>query len=195
MHLVAGLCLYGISDGLLLRAGLGVDPWDVLHQGLSRTVGLGVGTWTIVVGAAVLLAWIPLRQRPGVGTVCNVVLIGLVVNATLAEVPALSAIAVRAPMLVGAIVLNGIATGLYIGAGTGPGPRDGIMTGLAGRGYSVRVVRTAIELTVLAAGWALHGNVGLGTVLYALTIGPIVHLTLPAFRVGPQRGEVATASR
>ncbi|MCU4185242.1 hypothetical protein K6U06_12785 [Acidiferrimicrobium sp. IK] len=179
-RLLGGLTLYGISDGFLLRAGLGVDPWDVLHQGLSRSVGLQVGTWTIIVGALVLLVWIPLRQRPGLGTVLNVVLIGLVLNATVAAVPALSALAVRVPVLVGAVALNAVATGLYIGAGLGPGPRDGIMTGLAGRGYSVRMVRAGIELTVLAAGWLLGGNVGVGTVLYAVAIGPIVHFTLPA---------------
>ena len=190
-QLLVGLTLYGISDGLLLRAGLGVDPWDVLHQGLSRTVGLQVGTWTIIVGALVLLGWIPLRQRPGLGTVLNALVIGLVVNATLAEVPPLSAMAGRVPVLVGAVVLNGIATGLYIGAGLGPGPRDGIMTGLAGRGHSLRVVRTGIELTVLVAGWALGGNVGIGTVLYALTIGPIVHLTLPAFGLRPPKDPAA----
>lgn len=188
-QLLAGLALYGISDGLLLRARLGVDPWDVLHQGLSRTVGLQVGTWTIIVGAAVLLVWIPLRQRPGLGTVLNVVMIGLVVNGTLAEVPPLSAVALRGPVLVGAVVLNGIATGLYIGAGLGPGPRDGIMTAVAGRGHSVRVVRTGIELAVLGAGWALGGNVGVGTVFYALAIGPIVHATLPAFALPPHRAE------
>lgn len=185
-QLLAGLALYGISDGLLLRARLGVDPWDVLHQGLSRDVGLQVGTWTVVVGAAVLIGWVPLRQRPGLGTVFNVVVIGLVVNATLAEVPPFSALALRGPVLVGAVLLNGIATGLYIGAGLGPGPRDGIMTALAGRGHSVRVVRTVTELAVLGAGWALGGNVGVGTVLYALTIGPIVHLSLP--RCAVRRG-------
>lgn len=188
-QLLAGLNLYGITDGLLLRARLGVDPWDVLHQGLSGTIGLEVGTWTVIVGAAVLLAWVPLRQRPGLGTLLNVVLIGLVVNVTLAEVPPLSGLAVRGPVLVGAVVLNGIATGLYIGAGLGPGPRDGIMTGLARRGHSVRVVRTELELAVLGAGWALGGNVGVGTLFYALAIGPIVHLTLPALACDRHQAE------
>jgi uncharacterized membrane protein YczE len=149
-QLLVGLVAYGLSDGLLLRAALGVDPWDVLHQGLSRTIGLQVGTWSIIVGAIVLLCWIPLRQRPGVGTVFNVVLIGLMVNFTLDVVPRLTSMAVRCAVLVGAVALNGVATGLYIGAGLGPGPRDGIMTGLAGRGHSVRVVRTGIEVVVLA---------------------------------------------
>ena len=183
VQLLVGLALYGISDGLLLRAGLGVDPWDVLHQGLSRTLSLQVGTWTIIVGAVVLVGWLPLRQRPGTGTVANIVLIGLVVNATLGVVAPMHALGERIPVLVGAVLLNGLATGLYIGAGLGPGPRDGLMTGLARRGHSIRVVRTAIEVTVLVAGWVLGGNVGAGTVLYALSIGPIVHLTLPALDI------------
>ena len=178
--LLAGLALYGFSDGLLVLAGLGLDPWDVLHQGLSRTVGGQVGTWSILVGAVVLLGWLPLRQRPGFGTVCNVVLIGLVLNVTLAVLPAPRALVLRAVVLVVAVVLNGLATGAYIGAGLGPGPRDGLTTGIAARGRSLRVVRTGIELTVLAGGWLLGGDVGVGTVLYALTIGPLTHWTIPA---------------
>lgn len=181
--LLGGLILYGVSDGLLVLAGLGLDPWDVLHQGLSRTVGLRVGTWAIIVGALVLLGWLPLRQRPGLGTICNVVMIGLVINATLAIVPAPRELAVRVVVLVGAVVLNGIATGAYIGAGLGPGPRDGLSTGIAARGVSLRVVRTVVELSVLVAGWLLGGTVGVGTVLYALAIGPITHVTIPALRL------------
>ena len=183
LQLLPGLLLFGFSSGLMLRAALGVDPWDVLHQGLSRSIGLQVGTWAIILGAVVLLGWIPLRQRPGVGTLANVVLVGLVINATLALVPHPHGVLLRAGLLVMSIVLNGIATGLYIGAGLGPGPRDGLMTGFAARGHSIRLVRTGIELTVLVVGWALGGNVGIGTVLYALAIGPIVHLTLPALAI------------
>ncbi|MGI8614925.1 MAG: YczE/YyaS/YitT family protein [Nocardioidaceae bacterium] len=183
--LLAGLVLYGVSDGLLVLAGLGLDPWDVLHQGLSRTVGLQVGTWAIIVGALVLLAWFPLRQRPGLGTVCNVLVIGLVINLTLATVPAPHTVAVRVVVLVGAVALNGVATGAYIGAGLGPGPRDGLSTGIA-RGLSLRLVRTAIEISVLVLGWLLGGTVGVGTLLYALAIGPITHVTIPAFRL-PER--------
>jgi uncharacterized membrane protein YczE len=183
VRLLGGLLLYGISDGLLLLAGLGVDPWDVLHQGLSRRLGLGVGTWVNIVGAIVLLAWIPLRQRPGVGTVLNVLTIGTVVNLVLAWLPAPSALPARFALLAAAIVHNGIATGLYIGAGLGPGPRDGLMTGIAARGHSVRVVRTGIELTVLATGWLLGGSVGIGTVAYAVLIGPIVHVVLPRLQL------------
>ncbi len=181
--LLGGLLLYGISDGLLVLAGLGLDPWDVLHQGLSRTFGLQVGTWAIIVGAVVLLGWVPLRQRVGLGTVCNVAVIGLVINATMAIVPAPHTLIVQIGTLVGAVVLNGIATGAYIGAGLGPGPRDGLSTGIAARGVSLRVVRTVVEVGVLALGWLLGGTVGVGTVVYALAIGPITHITIPALRL------------
>lgn len=195
--LLSGLALYGVSDGLLVQAGLGLDPWDVLHQGLARLTGMQVGTWSIIVGALVLLGWIPLRQRPGVGTACNVVLIGLGINATLALVPAPHALDWQAALLVTAVILNGIATGAYIGAGLGPGPRDGLTTAIAGRGHSIRVVRTTIELGVLAAGWLLGGTVGVGTAVYALAIGPVTHLTIPALRLAdrpkaPQPAAVPT---
>jgi uncharacterized membrane protein YczE len=185
--LLAGLALYGVSDALLVLAGLGLDPWDVLHQGLSRTFGLQVGTWSILVGAAVLLFWIPLGQRPGLGTLCNVVVIGAVINGTLALVPAPHAVTVQVAVLVIAVVLNGIATGAYIGAGLGPGPRDGLTTGIAARGRSLRLVRTAVELTVLALGWLLGGTVGVGTAVYALAIGPITHFTIPALQLRAAR--------
>jgi uncharacterized membrane protein YczE len=181
--LFGGLTLYGVSDAMLVLAGLGLDPWDVLHQGLSRTVGLQVGTWAILVGALVLLAWIPLRQRPGLGTVCNVIAIGSVIDITLAVVPAPHTLAIRAAVLVGGVLLNGVATGAYIGAGLGPGPRDGLTTGIAARGHSLRLVRTGVEVSVLVVGWLLGGTVGVGTVLYALAIGPITHITIPALRL------------
>ena len=181
--LLAGLLLYGFSSGLMLQAGLGQMPWAVLHQGLSRTFGLSIGTWTILVGVLVLLAWIPLRLRPGVGTLGNVLVLGLALDATLALVPAPATLSARVPLLLAGVVLNGVATGAYIGAGLGAGPRDGLSTGLAARGLSLRVVRTSIEVGVLATGWALGGNVGVGTVLYALTIGPLTHRTIPALRL------------
>src|SRR6185437_11918255 len=140
-QLYAGLLLYGISDSMLLLAGLGVDPWDVLHQGLSRRLGLGVGTWVVIVGALVLLLWIPLRQRPGLGTLSNVIVVGLVIDVVLATVPPVHGLAARVIVMVSGVVLNGIATGAYIGAGLGPGPRDGLMTGMAARGHSIRLVR------------------------------------------------------
>jgi uncharacterized membrane protein YczE len=177
--LMVGLTVYGISDAMLVLAGLGLDPWDVLHQGLSRSLGGQVGTWTDIVGVVVLLGWIPLRQKPGVGTVTNVIVIGIVVNICLAVLPRPHSWQLQSAVMVSAVVLNALATGLYIGAGLGPGPRDGLMTGIAARGHSVRVVRTGIELTVLVVGWVLGGTVGIGTVVYALAIGPLVHVTLP----------------
>ncbi len=183
MQLFAGLILFGVSDGMLLLAALGLDPWDVFHQGLSRRLGLGVGTWAIIVGGVVLLAWIPLRQRPGIGTVCNVVVVGGVIDLVVAIVPAPHAIAVRVALLIGGVLLNGVATGAYIGAGLGPGPRDGLMTGWAARGHSIRMVRTTLEVSVLAVGWALGGTVGIGTVVYALSIGPLAHRFIPRFAI------------
>jgi uncharacterized membrane protein YczE len=184
VQLYAGLVLYGISSSLLVLAGLGLDPWDVFHQGLSRTFGLAIGTWAIIVGAAVLLLWIPLRQRPGLGTVSNVVLVGLTMNVVLGHVHAPHAMTLRVACLVCGVFLNGVATGAYIGAGLGPGPRDGLMTGIAARGHSIRLVRTGLELTVLLTGWLLGGTVGVGTVVYALSIGPLAHVFIPLFARG-----------
>jgi uncharacterized membrane protein YczE len=186
-QLFAGLILYGFSDGLLVRANLGLDPWDVFHQGLSRTVGLEIGTWSIIVGAFVLLLWIPLHQRPGVGTVCNIVIVGLILNVTVNEIPAPKVLVVRYAVLAAGVVLNGIATGAYIGAELGPGPRDGLTVGIAARGVSLRLVRTCIEVSVLIAGWLLGGSVGIGTLAYALLIGPITHVTIPAFRLSKKK--------
>lgn len=196
-QLYLGLALYGFSLALLLRSELGLDPWDVLHQGLSRHTDLAVGTWTIIVGVAVLLLWIPLRQRPGIGTVSNAILVGVAMNVTLDVLPPVEALPARWACLIGGIVACGVATGAYIGADLGPGPRDGLMTGLAARGISIRVARTAIELAVLAAGWILGGTVGIGTLLFAVSIGPIAHLTIPALSrtrdaaPEPEAGEVA----
>jgi uncharacterized membrane protein YczE len=183
-QLYGGLVLYGVSSSLLVLAGLGLDPWDVFHQGLSKTFGLAIGTWVIVVGVVVLLLWIPLRQRPGIGTVSNVIVVGGTMDIVLAHVHAPHAMALRISCLVCGVLLNGVATGAYIGAGLGPGPRDGLMTGLAARGHSIRVVRTGLELTVLATGWLLGGTVGVGTVLYALSIGPLAHFFIPLFARG-----------
>ncbi|GHF58627.1 membrane protein [Streptomyces mashuensis] len=175
VHLYAGLVLYGVSVALQLRAGLGLNSWDVFHQGLARHTGLSMGTVVIGVSAAVLLLWVPLRERPGVGTVSNVLLVGLCIDASLRLLPAAHAYAVRVPLLLGGVVLNGVATALYISARFGPGPRDGLMTGLCRRtGRPTRLVRTAIEVVVLAAGFLLGGSVGVGTVLYALAIGPLI---------------------
>jgi uncharacterized membrane protein YczE len=194
-QLYVGLVLYGFSDGLLVLAALGLDPWDVFHQGLARRTGIEIGTWSIIVGAAVLLLWIPLRQWPGLGTASNVIVIGLVVNLTLAEVPVPHDLPMRVLLLVGGVVLNGMATGCYIGAGLGPGPRDGLMTGLvARRGGSIRLIRTGIELTVLAIGWLLGGTVGIGTIVYAAGIGPLAHLFIPLFSRGLKRNAAGSTA-
>jgi uncharacterized membrane protein YczE len=184
VQLYGGLLLYGFSSSLLVLAGLGLDPWDVFHQGLARHTSLAIGTWAILVGVVVLLFWIPLRQRPGIGTVSNVFLVGGTMDLVLGHVHPPHALAPRIACLVCGVFLNGVATGAYIGAGLGPGPRDGLMTGLAARGHSIRVVRTGLEVAVLATGWLLGGTVGVGTVLYALAIGPLAHVFVPLFARG-----------
>jgi len=184
VQLFVGLWLYGATMAMLVRSGLGLDPWDVFHEGLALHVPLTFGQVVIAVGAAVLLLWIPLRQRPGFGTIANVIVIGLAADATLAVLPDAEHLAVGAVLLVGGIVGNGLAGAMYVGAGLGPGPRDGLWTGVVARtGASVRLVRTALEVAVVVAGFALGGTVGLGTVLYALTIGPIVQFFLPWFEM------------
>jgi uncharacterized membrane protein YczE len=173
---------------LFVRSDLGVMPWDVLHQGLARHFGLTIGTWSIIIGALVLLAWIPLRQRPGLGTVSNVVVIGVVIDAALAVLPPVHLLAGRIGLAALGLLLNAVATALYIGARLGPGPRDGLMTGLVRRtGGSVRLVRTGIEVVVVLIGWALGGTLGLATAAYALAIGPLVQVFLPLLTVPEQR--------
>lgn len=182
VQLFIGLTLYGVSMGMLIRANLGLDPWDVFHYGIAQHLPVSFGTVTIIVGAAVLLLWIPLRQVPGLGTIANVIVIGLVTDATLALLERPSAMLLRVLLLGAGIVLNGLAGALYIGSQFGPGPRDGLMTGLVRRtGRSIRLVRTSIEVTVLVVGFVLGGVVGIGTVLYAVLIGPTVQLFLPLF--------------
>lgn len=189
IQLYPGLALYGASSAFLVRADLGLEPWNVLHQGLAKLTGLNMGVVLTLVGAAVLLLWIPLRQRPGLGTVSNVLVIGAAMDATLAVLPDARALAVRIPLLVAGVVLNGAATGLYIAADFGPGPRDGLMTGLHRRtGRSIRLIRTAVEITVVAFGFVLGGTLGVGTVLYALSIGPLAQLFLRMFAVPSASG-------
>jgi uncharacterized membrane protein YczE len=184
VQLYAGLVLYAVSMALQVRAGLGLDPWDVFHQGVADRTGLSFGTVVILTGAAVLLAWIPLRQRPGIGTISNVFVIGIAVDAALAVLPDAGSAPVAWTMLLAGVGLNGVASGAYIGAGLGPGPRDGLMTGLVGRtGGSVRIIRTTIEVSVLAVGAVLGGTVGPGTLIYALSIGPLIHMLLPRLTV------------
>ena len=185
-QLYIGLLLYGLAAALQVRSELGLDPWDVFHQGLSGHLGLAIGTVVIVVGVAVLVLWIPLRQWPGLGTISNAILIGLSMNWSLALLPHGGPLGWRIAEMVLGIGLCGVATGMYIGAAFGPGPRDGLMTGLARRtGKSIRLVRTGIEITVLAVGWILGGTVGIGTVLYAASIGPLAQIFLPIFEVEP----------
>ena len=180
VQLYVGLALYGVSMALLVRSRLGVMPWDVLHQGLARNLGWSLGTVTIVVGALVLLAWFPLRQRPGVGTISNVLVIGLAVDGALAVLPAPAAWTWRVGFVAAGVLLNAVATAAYIGVHLGPGPRDGLMTGLVRRtGSSVGLVRTSIEVAVVASGWLLGGTLGVATVVYALAIGPLVQVLLP----------------
>jgi uncharacterized membrane protein YczE len=184
LQLYAGLILYGASMGLQIRAGLGLDPWDVFHQGVSDKTGLSFGTIVIITGALVLLAWIPLRQKPGIGTVSNVFVIGFAVDATLALMPDVEMLGAQLSLLATSVILNAIAGAAYIGAGLGPGPRDGLMTGLVRKtGKKVGVIRTSIEVSVLAIGIVLGGTIGLGTVVYALSIGPLLQLFLPVLTI------------
>lgn len=182
-QLATGLVLYGVTASMLVLAGLGLDPWDVLHQGLSRTFGLGIGTWAVIVSFIVLMLWIPLRQRPGFGTIANATLVGGVIDLVLSLAHPPHALLARIALLAGGVTGNGLATGFYIGAGLGPGPRDGLSVGLARRGHSMRVVRTSVEGTVLLTGFLLGGTVGIGTLAYALAIGPITHVTIPALAI------------
>ena len=184
IQLALGLFLYGFALAMMVRAAVGVSPWDVLTQGIDRQTGVGFGLITVLVGAAVLLLWIPLRQRPGIGTIANVLFIGPSVEVGLAVIPAQSELIAQIPLFAGGLALLAVATGLYIGAGFGPGPRDGLMTGIHRRtGWPIWVGRSLVELTVLSIGWLLGGNVGLGTVAFALLVGPMVGATLPLLTV------------
>lgn len=199
VQLGVGLVLYAVSIAALVRSGLGNMPWDVLSEGASHRTGWSFGTLTLLVSALVLLCWVPLRQRPGLGTVANVLVIGLLVDpvlALLARLPQPLPLVAAIGLVVGGIALNGLATALYVGAGLGPGPRDGLMTGLVRRtGRPVGVVRTSIEVTVVAAGWLLGGTLGLATLAYALLIGPLVHALLPRLTVAPHvAGSPGTAA-
>lgn len=181
-QLWTGLAFYALSMDLMVRADLGLDPWDVFHQGVSRRIGISMGAVVVVVGVIVLLAWIPLRQRPGFGTVCNAVMIGVIFDVVLPWIPVTHRIDARVTMLTVAVLLCGLATGMYVSVGWGAGPRDGLMTGLARRtGLSVRLTRTAIEVTVLLSGWVLGGRVGIATVVFAVAIGPLAQLFLRLF--------------
>ena len=194
IQLLIGLVLYAASIALLVHASIGSMPWDVLTQGIVNHIPVSFGAVTAATGLLVLLCWIPLRQRPGVGTIANIIVISALVDPFLAlldRLPATTPLALDVAAMVIGVVLNGLATALYIGARMGPGPRDGLMTGLVRRtGRSVRLVRSSIEVTVVLTGWLLGGTVGAGTLVYAVAIGPLVHLLLPRFSV-PQAVPVA----
>lgn len=175
---VLGLVLCGVGFSCLVRAGLGLDPWDVFHQGVSERLGLPIGMVAVLVGLVLLLAWVPLRERPGLGTILNALLIGSVMDLLLPHVPEAASWPVAWGMLGAGIAVAGTGIGFYIGAGLGPGPRDGIMTGLARRGMSLRLARTGIEVTALILGWALGGQIGIGTLVFAFAIGPVVQYSL-----------------
>jgi uncharacterized membrane protein YczE len=179
-----GLALFGLGIGLQVRSELGLPPWDVLHQGIALHTPLTIGSSTIVVSFLVLLSWIPLREKPGIGTLSNALLIGLFVDVTLGVVPAGSSLFGRWALMVGGILCVGLGSGFYIGAGLGPGPRDGLMTGIARRGHSLRLTRTMIEGGALAAGWVLGGTIGVGTIAFTLLIGPLVQFFLPRLDIG-----------
>lgn len=181
--LVVGLVMFGISIGLIVLADLGADPWTVFHQGLANHIPLSLGQTTVAVSFAVLLMWIPLKEKPGLGTLGNAVVVGLMVDVTLAVLPETDRLGLRIGSLAVGIVGTGIASGLYIGAGLGPGPRDGLMTGFARFGWPIRRIRTTIEAVALLVGWLLGGSVGFGTLAFALLIGPIVHVALPRFTI------------
>ena len=184
-QLIIGLVLFGVGIGLMLQSGMGVPPWDVLHQGLARRFGLTVGAWSIIVSVAVLLLWLPLRQPYGLGTLLNAIIIGVVIDLTAVVIPAAEITVVAWSMMLVGVVLIGIASGLYIGANLGPGPRDGLMTGIARKGPSIRLTRAVIEITVLTLGWILGGTFGIGTIVFALAIGPLVQYFLPRWDISP----------
>jgi uncharacterized membrane protein YczE len=183
-RLLLGIPILGLGIALTLEARLGVSPYDVLHQGVSEQTGLTFGTVVIAVGLAILLIWIPLRQRPGIGTVVNTLTVGLVIDLALYVLPEPELLAARIALLLVGVVVAALGMGLYIGAGLGPGPRDGLMTGIAAKGFPLWAVRTVLEVAALVAGWALGGNVGIGTVVFAFSIGPLGHFFLARLHLG-----------
>lgn len=190
-QLVAGLVLFGLGIGCMLRSGLGLPPWDVLHQGLAEQFGLSVGTWSIIISFVVLLIWLPLRERYGAGTLLNAILIGAVIDLTVLVLPEPEALWLRGLMLAAGILFIGVASGMYIGANLGPGPRDGLMTAISRRGLSIRVTRWGLEVAVLVTGILMGGTFGVGTIAFALFIGPLVQFFLPRWSIDTGRPEDA----
>ncbi len=196
VFLMSGLAFFGVSLGLVVRADLGLAPWDVFHQGVSDQLGWSLGTVIVATSFVVVLAWIPIRERPGLGTLANAVLVGVWVDLSLAVIPDdIGSITLRVILLFAGVVVNGLATGLYIAARFGSGPRDGLMTGIAARGHSIRLVRTSIEATVLLTGILLGGPIGIGTLVFALLIGPIAHQSIPYFAAMTAQHAVATPAQ
>ncbi|HUG31983.1 MAG TPA: hypothetical protein VMM14_03745 [Acidimicrobiia bacterium] len=191
VHFLAGLVLFGLGIALMLQSGLGLPPWDVLHQGLTRQFGLTVGVWSIIISFVVLLLWIPLRERYGIGTILNAIIIGVVIDLGVLVIPQPPNVWLDTLMLIAGIVVIGFASGMYIGANLGPGPRDGLMTAVARRGPSIRVTRWGLEIVVLIAGILLGGTFGVGTIAFALFIGPIVQFFLPRWSIDTGRPEDA----
>ena len=186
-RLLLGLVLFGLALATLVKADLGLDPWNVFTQGLARQIGLSLGQTTVIVSVLLLVLWIPLGERPGLGTIANALIVGPVVDVGLEIIPAPDQLTGQVAYMVVAIVGTAIATGLYVGAGWGPGPRDGLMTGLAARGVPIALARAGLEITVLIVGWFLGGTVGVATVVFAATIGPLVKIALHRLAVRPTR--------
>lgn len=196
--MVLGLAVFGFGSGLMVQSDLGNPPWDVFHEGFAVSSPFSIGVAAIITSFAVLLLWIPLRERPGLGTLANAVLIGVFIDLTVITIDTPSRLLLQVALMIGGVVLVGIGSGLYIGVRLGPGPRDGLMTGLAKRGISLRLARTGVEAVAMLVGWMLGGTVGVGTLVFALGIGPLVQVFLPRFDMGsasPQPGANSTIGR
>ena len=196
--MVLGLAVFGFGSGLMVQSDLGNPAWDVFHEGFAVSSPFSIGVAAIITSFAVLLLWIPLRERPGLGTLANAVLIGVFIDLTVITIDTPSRLLLQVALMIGGVVLVGIGSGLYIGVRLGPGPRDGLMTGLAKRGISLRLARTGVEAVAMLVGWMLGGTVGVGTLVFALGIGPLVQVFLPRFDMGsasPQPGANSTIGR
>ena len=191
IQLIVGLVLFGIGIAMMLQSGIGLPPWDVLHQGLTEQFGLTVGIWSIIISVVLLLLWLPLREKYGIGTVLNAIIIGFVIDVGVLFIPAPESIWWDVTLMLGGIFLIGLASGMYIGANLGPGPRDGLMTAIARRGVSIRATRWGLEIVALVTGVLLGGTFGVGTIAFALFIGPIVQFFLPRWSIDTGRPEDA----
>lgn len=191
VQLIIGLVLFGVGIAMMLQSGLGLPPWDVLHQGLTEEFGITVGIWSIIISVAILVLWLPLREKYGIGTVLNAIIIGVVIDIGAIVIPRPESVWWDIVLMLGGIVLIGLASGMYIGANLGPGPRDGLMTAIARRGPSIRLTRWGLEIVVLITGLLLGGTFGVGTIAFAVFIGPIVQFFLPRWSIDTGRPEDA----